>query len=284
MPGLLFLSLLAACRKMLSFLRLHLGTRLGRLGLPAQLEAKPQKCRSQVRPGSESGLNLAYLEILYRVSVASPVSVLSAVGHSEERVMARGFGVKSQRSGKRKSVLREVKSLAAPLPRVEPAFVDELMSVDELICSGEEAALAWSIGVFNPLGGVDLLAAGARFLEPEEEDWVSQAIEIGWLEGDDVMDPLYFTAPPPDFALAEADWYVRPDLSSWLESPEPLRQVVQQYPIPEALLWQALDDRFNQLGWTPEQIDQFTWQEAEKVRREVTIDEVHWLLLRLRDL
>jgi hypothetical protein len=95
--------------------------------------------------------------------------------------MARGFGVKSQRSGKRKSVLREVKSLAAPLPRVEPAFVDELMSVDELICSGEEAALAWSIGVFNPLGGVDLLAAGARFLEPEEEDWVSQAIEIGWL-------------------------------------------------------------------------------------------------------
>jgi hypothetical protein len=198
--------------------------------------------------------------------------------------MARGFGVKSQRSGKRKSVLREVKSLAAPLPRVEPAFVDELMSVDELICSGEEAALAWSIGVFNPLGGVDLLAAGARFLEPEEEDWVSQAIEIGWLEGDDVMDPLYFTAPPPDFALAEADWYVRPDLSSWLESPEPLRQVVQQYPIPEALLWQALDDRFNQLGWTPEQIDQFTWQEAEKVRREVTIDEVHWLLLRLRDL
>jgi hypothetical protein len=97
------------------------------------------------------------------------------------------------------------------------------------------------------------------------------------------MDPIYFTAPPPDFALAEADWYVRPDLSSWLESPEPLRKVVQRYPIPEDLLWEALDDRFDQLGWTPEQIDQFTGQEAEKVRRDVTIEEVHWLLLRLRD-
>jgi hypothetical protein len=49
---------------MLLFLRLRLGTRIGRLCLPAKLAAKPRKYRSQVLPGSESGRNFAYSDRL----------------------------------------------------------------------------------------------------------------------------------------------------------------------------------------------------------------------------
>jgi hypothetical protein len=44
---------LAACRRMLSFLRLRLGTRIGRLCLPTKLAAEPLEDHSQVEPGSE---------------------------------------------------------------------------------------------------------------------------------------------------------------------------------------------------------------------------------------
>jgi hypothetical protein len=37
----------------LSFLRLRLGTRMGRLGLPPKLAAEPLEGHSQVEPGSE---------------------------------------------------------------------------------------------------------------------------------------------------------------------------------------------------------------------------------------
>jgi hypothetical protein len=43
----------------------------------------------------------------------------------------------------------------------------------------EEMALAWSAGVYNPLAKVDLLAVGARYLEPEEEDWLALARMVG---------------------------------------------------------------------------------------------------------
>jgi hypothetical protein len=34
---------------------------------------------------------------------------------------------------------------------------------------------------------------------------------VGWLLVEDELDAIYFTAPPPDFALEQADWYVRSD-------------------------------------------------------------------------
>jgi hypothetical protein len=61
----------------------------------------------------------------------------------------------------------------------------------------EALALAWSAGVYNPLAKVDLLAVGARFLEPEEEDWLALARMVGWLLVEDELDAIYFTAPPP---------------------------------------------------------------------------------------
>ena len=114
----------------------------------------------------------------------------------------------------------------------------------------EELALAWSAGVYNPLVKVDLLAVGARYLEPAEEDWLALARMVGWLTVEDELDAIYFTAPPPDFALEQADWYVRSDLTTFLESPVLLREVVQQYPIPETSLRAAIDQRVQQLGWT----------------------------------
>jgi len=41
------------------------------------------------------------------------------------------------------------------------------------------------------------------------------------------LNAIYFTAPPPDFALEQADWYVRADVTTFLEEPERLSQVVQ---------------------------------------------------------
>jgi uncharacterized protein YllA (UPF0747 family) len=53
---------------------------------------------------------------------------------------------------------------------------------------------------------------------------------VGWLLVADELDGIYFTASPPDFALEQADWYVRADVTTFLEEPERLSQVVQQYP------------------------------------------------------
>lgn len=51
----------------------------------------------------------------------------------------------------------------------------------------------------------------------------------------------HFTAPPPAFALEQADWYVRSDLTIFLKSPVLLREVVQQYPVPEASIREAIN-------------------------------------------
>jgi hypothetical protein len=117
----------------------------------------------------------------------------------------------------------------------------------------DELALACSAGVYNPLAQVDLLAVGARFLQPEEEDWLVLARLVGWLLVEDELDTIYFTAPPPTFALKEADWYVRSDLTTFLEEPLLLREAVQQYPVSEASLRGAINKRVQQLGWTLEQ-------------------------------
>jgi hypothetical protein len=79
---------------------------------------------------------------------------------------------------------------------------------------------------------------------------------VGWLLVDDELDAIDFTAPPPDFALEQADWYVRADLTTFLEEPERLSRVVQQYLISEASLRAAIAQKVAQLGWTSEQLEQ----------------------------
>ena len=141
--------------------------------------------------------------------------------------------------------------------------------------------MAWALGIYNPLAKVDLLAVGARFLEPEEEDWLAVAQMVGWLDVDDTLDAIYFTAPPPDFALEQADWYVRPDLSSFLEEPILLRQAVERYPIPVQEIQVAIAQRFLQLGWTSQQQERFFLELFDDPQAEMTKDDWEFLLFEL---
>jgi hypothetical protein len=204
---------------------------------------------------------------------------------SEEAVMLGGFGRSQPQHRSGKAALQEVRQLSvAPQQSVQIPDVDLAMQAEvEAFFAQyqqehpEETALAWSAGVYNPLAQVDLLAVGARFLEPEEEDWLALARMVGWLLVEDELDAIYFTAPPPDFALEQADWYVRSDLTTFLESPVLLRDVVQQYPMTEASIRGAIDQKVAALGWQPAQLEQFIQELFEKP--EKALESGDWLLL-----
>ena len=163
--------------------------------------------------------------------------------------MPGGFGRAQSQSRRGKTALQEIRQLSVGSPQPVPeAAVDLAMQAEvEAFFAHyqqehpEATALAWAAGVYNPLAQVDLLAVGARFLEPDEEDWLALARMVGWLCVEDELDTIYFTAPPPTFALEQADWYVRPDLTTFLETPVLLAAVVQQSPIPLASLQAAIN-------------------------------------------
>lgn len=58
----------------------------------------------------------------------------------------------------------------------------------------EDVALAWVVGVYNPLVGIE--ATHARLLTSEEESWLGLAKAVGWLLVEDNLDSLYFTSLP----------------------------------------------------------------------------------------
>ena len=204
-------------------------------------------------------------------------------------VMPGGFGVtQSKRQGIKTRSQASHQSDRVPQPPVQESQSDAAMQaeVDAFFVQDQperldELAIAWAVGVYNPLANVDLLAVGARFLEPAEEDWLAIARMVKWLEVEDDLDAIYFTAPPPDFALEQADWYVRPDLTSFLEEPVLLREVIQQYPIPLQEMQGAIAQRFLWLGWTSQQQEQFMWKLFEKSQTELTEDDWECLLFEL---
>jgi NAD(P)-dependent dehydrogenase (short-subunit alcohol dehydrogenase family) len=101
-----------------------------------------------------------------------------------------------------KTALQEIRQLSVGSPPPVPeAAVDLAMQAEVAAFFAhyqqehpEATALAWSAGVYNPLATVDLLAVGARFLEPEEEDWLALARMVGWLCVEDELDAIYFAA------------------------------------------------------------------------------------------
>jgi hypothetical protein len=204
---------------------------------------------------------------------------------SEEAVMPSGFGRSQPQRRGGKTALQEIQQLSVVSPPPVPETpVDLAMQAEAEAFFAqyqqehpEEMALAWSAGVYNPLATVDLLAVGARYLEPDEEDWLALARLVGWLCVEDELEAIYFTAPPPAFALEQAAWYVRPDLTTFLESPVLLRDVVQQYPIPEAGIRGAIDQRVQQLGWTLAQRAHFI--EAVFEQSEAALTQADWELL-----
>ena len=209
---------------------------------------------------------------------------------SEEAVMPGGFGRSQPQCQGGKTALQEIWQLSVvSQPPVQDAVVNLAMQAEVAAFftqyqqeHPEETVLAWSAGVHNPLAQVDLLAVGARYLEPEEEDWLALARMVGWLTVEEELDAIYFTAPPPSFVLEQADWYVRSNLTTFLESPVLLRDVVQQYPITEASIRGAIDQRVQQWGWTGEQRTRFMLEVCEQPEAALTQADWELLLFELR--
>jgi hypothetical protein len=204
---------------------------------------------------------------------------------SKEAVMPVGFGRSQPQRRSGKTALQAIRQLSVvPQQPVQEPDVDLAMQAEVAAFFAqyqqehpEETALAWSAGVYNPLAKVDLLAVGARYLEPEEEDWLSLARMVGWLSVEDELDAIYFTAPPPAFALEQADWYVRPDLTTFLDEPVLLRAVVQQQTIALESIQAAIDQQVHQLGWTGDQRTRFMLEVCEQP--EAALTQAGWELL-----
>ena len=209
---------------------------------------------------------------------------------SEGAVMPSGFGRSQLQHRSGKTALQSIRQLSvAPQQPLQETDVDLAMQAEVAAFFAqyqqehpEETALAWSAGVYNPLAKVNLLAADARYLEPEEEDWLALARMVGWLLVEDELDAIYFTAPPPDFALEQADWYVRPDLTTFLDEPVLLRAVVQQQPIALKVIQAAIDQRVQQLGWTGEQRTRFILEACEQPEAALTQPDWELLLFELQ--
>lgn len=144
----------------------------------------------------------------------------------------------------------------------------------------DEYALAWALGVYNPLG--QSVPNTARFLEPEEEDWLFLAKEVGWLLVDDILDAIYFTAPPPAFDPNQADWYIRPDLTTFLEEPERLKEAIHTYPIPLALLAATVEQQVQRLQWDAEKTTAFVQEITDRPISTLTVDDYTIILLELK--
>lgn len=197
--------------------------------------------------------------------------------------MPRGFGgVQSKRQASSQRTLKEVQQMGDRKPDAKPQTEAEVCLTQQAQLHPEEFTLAWQIGIYNPLAGME--QPHARLLTPEEEEWLLLAAAVGWLTVRDGMDAIYFTAPPPEFSLEQADWYVRPDLTTMLEEPERLKEVIQDYPISTHLVQATIDQEFMRLEWSSTKIAAFILKQFEQPRATLTKDELIWLLLELQQL
>lgn len=145
----------------------------------------------------------------------------------------------------------------------------------------EEVDLAWSIGVFDPFAGMKNIRA--RLLTEPEQGWLFTAKAVEWLVCDKEEDAVYFTAPPPDFALNQADWYLRPDLTTFLDEPIRLSDAIQQYPITLEIIQGAVGQRIYRMGWTAKRFGQFLQKLGFEVSEvDFTQDEWEMILFELQ--
>ncbi len=138
-------------------------------------------------------------------------------------------------------------NLTLPAEPMDLDLMAEFMGDDP-----EELTELWQLGVYNPLEE----AVPTHYPKKEEQFWTFCAHMAGFFTFEHGYGPevLYWTAPPPDFNPNQADWYVRPDLTHFLDEPAPLKDVVQQYPVAQAQLQTALSDWMDRLGWNEAQL------------------------------
>ncbi len=201
--------------------------------------------------------------------------------------MPGGFGVQQPKRRGGKTSLKEVRQLNGATKNSVQEKRDVAMQaeVEAFFAQyqqehSDEVALAWAAGVHNPLAG--MADTHARLLTSEEETWLGLAKAVGWLLVEDDLDALYFTAPPPQFTLEQADWYVRPDLTTFLEEPLLLHEVVQTYPVTLEVIQAAIAQTFLQLGWTLKQQEQFTRELLGKPATKLQEDDWELMLFELQ--
>ena len=199
--------------------------------------------------------------------------------------MARGFGgVQSNQRNSRKSSCQKLWSNQADSQNHKTEIREEIE--DFLEQDKQEKpdhyTLAWQAGVYNPVG--ESAEANARLLEADEEEWLFLAKEVGWLQVEEELDAIYFTAPPPSFDLNQADWYIRPDLTTWLEKPELLSEAITKYPIPDHLMAAAIERYTKPLGWDAEKVEAFTQEHTDRPSSDMTVADCIVVLLELQRL
>jgi len=166
--------------------------------------------------------------------------------------MSRGFGItQSDRRNFKKLSEQKVQTPSMRQCDVQPEIQTSLE--EDWRVNAETQALAWRAGVYNPLGRLEL--DRARSLNADEEEWLFLARTIGWLQVENELDAIYFTAPPPAFDKTQADWYLRPDLTNFIEEPVLLREAMVSYSIPHNLAIEAIARHAKRLKWKSEKIN-----------------------------
>lgn len=70
-----------------------------------------------------------------------------------------------------------------------------------------------------------------RSLTQQETEWLCQAGQAEYIDPEaNGLNSIFYTAPPPDFKLQSADWYLRPSWY-WNRSPIPLVEIMQRCPV-----------------------------------------------------
>lgn len=187
--------------------------------------------------------------------------------------MPRGFGTAQPKRG-------SSSQLSAQRKAELEADIEAFLQQDEQT-HPEHYAQAWRAGVYNPLSSLE---ADARLLTAEEIDWLFLARQVGWLEVQDELSALYFTAPPPDFDPNQADWYLRPDRVTLLEAPMRLGEAMVKYPVPQEQLLQAVTRYTKQLRWKHKQVEAFIHQTVDKSKANLTSEDFVVILLELQRL
>lgn len=200
-----------------------------------------------------------------------------------EETMSRGFGATQPKRRARKPLEQKGGAQKAAQSRQGESNTSSKISLEkDWQINLEKQALAWYAGAYNPLA--DIEPEQVRAIAAEEEEWLFLARTIGWLEVDDELDAIYFTAPPPAFDAAQADWYLRPDLMTLIEKPILLKEALICYPIPQDLVEEAIAHHAKRLKWNSQKIAAFIQEVTDKTRAELTDEDYAAILLELQHL
>ncbi|GAP99865.1 hypothetical protein [Leptolyngbya sp. NIES-2104] len=147
-----------------------------------------------------------------------------------------------------------------------------------------------------------------RSLTAAERDWLDQVVKAEYLTSENNgRTALFYTAPPPDFRLTDADWYLHPD-HYWNARPLPLSTAMQQFPVAcfqlsatgqapgfypdptsgysmqqETVMRQIFRETVR-LGWSLADYKWWVMRSLHKTTAQVAVTEANQLLERLQSL